>query len=155
MRITTIDGNGNFVRLTYNVEVLKPKQAKYFLFFNLESEFRTEEVRIMPNGTIQRITIEAIRPDNRRDMVSSIIDEAFSSCSTIYENAEEKYQKVIDNQLSALAKNRSDIRAVIEHMIPDLSVLKTENIDDDTNEFFGIDTEEINIPEIQFPDYDD
>jgi hypothetical protein len=35
-----------------------------------------------------------------------------------------------------------------------LSIFKTESIDDNTEEFFGLDTDEVDIPEIVFPEDD-
>jgi uncharacterized protein involved in tolerance to divalent cations len=152
MKITTIDGNGNFVRLTYKVETLKPKPAKYFLFFNLETEEVTEEVRIMPNGTIQKITVETIRPEKSAASIADrIIDTAFAACASIVDNTDELYSGVIDTQVQALNRNRRDIRLIVEHM---LSIFKTESIDDKTEEFFGLDTDTVEIPEIVFPEDD-
>ena len=146
-----MDGEGNFIQVTYKVKTLKAKPAKFFSLFHLSMEEKTEEVRIIPNGTIKRITTEFIIPEKRKDVVNSIIDTGFATIASIYDTIEdETYCKVFDGRMLELAKNRPDIRAIVTHL---LSVFKTESIDDNTNEFFGLDTDE-SIPEITLP-YDD
>lgn len=153
MKITTIDGEGNFVQVTYKVKTLKAKPAKFFSLFHLSMEEKTEEVRIMPNGTIKRITTETIIPEKRKDVVNAIIDAGFATVASIYDTIEdETYCKVFDGRMLELAKNRFDIGVIVRHL---LSVFKTESIDDNPNEFFGLDEDtDVEIPEITLP-YDD